>query len=257
MDIESLEKEFRKKVCDEIEIFSEGKDRFVITVPFTFEDGDFLNVILKKNETGWYFTDEGHTFMHLSYDDINFERGKRKEIINSILNTHYLENDNGELICIVEGSYFGDAFYTFIQGLIKVTDIAFIKRETIRSLFYEDFQLYLGELFGDKCVFGYRHPIKDPDGKYPVDCCVENGELLFIFGLNSDNKCRDVTITCLTYEKWDIHFNSISIFENQEDISKKVLSRFSDVIEKQYSSLSSAKERMPEYSINRGHDARI
>lgn len=142
--------------------------------------------------------------------------------------------------------YFGNAFYTFVQELIK-----------IRSLFYEDFQLYLGELFGDKCVFGYRHPIKDPDGKYPVDCCVENGELLFIFGLNSDNKCRDVTITCLTYEKWDIHFNSISIFENQEDISKKVLSRFSDVIEKQYSSLSSAKERMPEYSINRGHDARI
>ena len=124
MDIKSLEKEFRKKVCNEIELFPEGKDRFVISAPFTFEDGDFLNVVLKKNGAGWYFTDEGHTFMHLSYDDLDFERGIKKEIINSVLKTHYLENDSGELKCTVEDNYFGDAFYTFIQGLIKVTDIA-------------------------------------------------------------------------------------------------------------------------------------
>jgi len=134
MDIESLEKEFRKKVCDEIEIIGEGKDRFVVATPFTFEDGDNLNTILKKNGAGWYFTDEGHTFMHLSYDDMDFERGKRKEIIDSILKTHYLENDNGELKCPVEDNYFGDAFYTFIQGLIKVTDIAFTRRERVLTL---------------------------------------------------------------------------------------------------------------------------
>lgn len=158
MDIESLENEFRKKVCDEIEIIREGKDRFVVATPFTFEDGDNLNTILKKNGTGWYFTDEGHTFMHLSYDDLDFERGK-----------------------------------------------------------------------------------------YPVDCYVKNDVPLFIFGPYNNDKCRDSTITCLTYEKWDIPFTSIAIFENQEDINKRVLARFSDVIEKQYSSLTSAKERLPDY----------
>lgn len=247
MDIESLEKEFRKKVCDEIEIISEGKDRFVVATPFTFEDGDNLNTILKKNGSGWYFTDEGHTFMHLSYDDIDFERGKRKEIIDSILKTHYLENDNGELKCPVEDNYFGDAFYTFIQGLIKVTDIAFTRRERILSLFYEEFQGYLRDMLGDKCIFEYKDPVKDPGGKYPVDCYVKNDIPLFIFGLYNNDKCRDSTITCLTYEKWGVPFTSIAIFENQEDINKRVLARFSDVIEKQYSSLTSAKERLPDY----------
>ncbi len=247
MDIESLEKEFRKKVCDEIEIISEGKDRFVIVTPFSFEDGDILNTILKKNGAGWYFTDEGHTFMHLSYDDLDFERGKRKEIIDSILKTHYLENDNGELKCPVEENYFGDAFYTFIQGLIKVTDIAFTRRERILSLFYEEFQGCLRDMFGDKCIFDYKDPIKDPGGKYPVDCYVKNDIPLFIFGLFNNDKCRDATITCLTYEKWGIPFTSIAIFENQEDINKRVLARFSDVIEKQYSTLASAKERLPDY----------
>jgi len=247
MDIKSLEKEFRKKVCNEIELFPEGKDRFVISAPFTFEDGDFLNVVLKKNGAGWYFTDEGHTFMHLSYDDLDFERGKRKEIINSVLETHYLENDSGELKCTVEDNYFSDAFYTFIQGLIKVTDIAFTKRERIRSLFSEEFQEYLRNFFGDKCNFDYNEPIKDPGGKYPVDCYVENEVPLFIFGIYNNDKCRDAMITCLTYERWGFSFISIGIFENQEDINKKVLARFSDVIEKQYSNLSASKERLPDY----------
>jgi len=70
---------------------------------------------------------------------------------------------------------------------------------------------------------------------------------LFIFGLYNNDKCRDSTITCRTYEKWGVPFTSIAIFENQEDINKRVLARFSDVIEKQYSSLTSAKERLPDY----------
>ncbi len=122
-----IEKEFRKKVCDEIKIISESKDRFVVSTPFTFEDGDYLNIVLKKNGAGWYFTDEGHTFMHLSFDE-DFERGKRKEIIDSILKIHFLENDNGELRCPVKDDNFNDTFYTFIQGLIKVTGIDSTKR---------------------------------------------------------------------------------------------------------------------------------
>jgi hypothetical protein len=68
-----------------------------------------------------------------------------------------------------------------------------------------------------------------------------------IFGLYTNDKCNVAMITCLTYEKWKVPFTSLAIFEHQEDINKNVLARFSDVIEKQYSSLSSAKERLPDY----------
>ncbi len=38
-----------------------------------------------------------------------------------------------------------------------------------------------------------------------------------------------------------------AIFENQEEINRKVLARYSDVCEKQFASLQSAKERFDTY----------
>ena len=62
-----IEKQFREKVCKEIIITKDGIDRYYISTPFTFEDGDELVIILKKEKDKWILTDEGHTFMHLSY----------------------------------------------------------------------------------------------------------------------------------------------------------------------------------------------
>ena len=44
-----------------------------------------------------------------------------------------------------------------------------------------------------------------------------------------------------------INFRSLAIFEDQEQINRKVLARFSDVSEKQYSSLGANRERIKKY----------
>ena len=62
MDILSVEKEFKKKVCDKIRIISEGKERFRIFTPFMFEDGDHLAILMKISQKGkWVISDEGYT----------------------------------------------------------------------------------------------------------------------------------------------------------------------------------------------------
>jgi hypothetical protein len=72
-------------------------------------------------------------------------------------------------------------------------------------------------------------------------------EPLFIFALPSDDRVRDATISVLYFEAQRILFRAIGIFENQEDVNRKVLARFSDVCEKQFSSLLSNEDRIGEY----------
>lgn len=52
MDIALIESGFKKKICEKIEIFPEGQERFKIFTPFMFADGDHLVSVLKKLPKG-------------------------------------------------------------------------------------------------------------------------------------------------------------------------------------------------------------
>lgn len=80
-----------------------------------FDDGDHLVVLLKGKEDKWLFSDEGHTFMHVSYDDIDLDRGTRKKIIDTVLSNYGIKNLEGELITEVPDNQFGDALYSYLQ----------------------------------------------------------------------------------------------------------------------------------------------
>ena len=51
----------------------------------------------------------------------------------------------------------------------------------------------------------------------------------------------------MSFTKWGMSFQSLAIFEEQESINRKVLDRFSDVCDKQFSSLSGNRERIQRY----------
>ena len=70
---------------------------------------------------------------------------------------------------------------------------------------------------------------------------------LFVHALTGDAKTRDATIALLQFEKWGITHRSLAIFEEQESINRKVLARFSDVCEKQFSTLTANRERITRF----------
>ena len=136
----TIESSLRAAFSEGVSLFPEGKDRFRVFTPFVLEDGDHLSIVLRRQKNGWLLTDEGHTFMHLSYfmDEKEFRHGTRETIIANTLKKFQIEDKAGQLVLPIKGEAFGNALYSYVQGLLKINNITFLSRERVRSIFMEE-----------------------------------------------------------------------------------------------------------------------
>jgi hypothetical protein len=251
MNLEAIQADFRQKVGARISLAEEGLERYRVLTPFVAEDGDHLSIVIKRENGHWVLSDEGHTFMHLTYDidEKDFQRGSRQRIITNALSAFSVTDSEGELRLDVPGESYGNALFSFIQALLKINDVSFLSRERIKSTFIDDFKdLMEIAIPSNRRVFDWFDSKHDPEGKYMVDCRLNgNAKPLMIFALPNDDKARDATISLLQFERWGLAHRSLAIYEDQEEINRKVLARFSDMCEKQFSSLGANRDRIKTY----------
>ena len=248
MAAEIVQQDFRDKVSTKIWLEPDGDERFRVFTPFMFEDGDHLSVVLKKEGIRWVLSDEAHTYMHLTYDmeESDLHSGTRQDIISNVLSIFKIDDRDGELILEVLDERYGDALYSFIQALIKISDVSYLSRERAQSTFMEDFRALLSETAPEsRRTFDWFDPAYDLGGKYRVDCRINGMQNpLFVYALTSNLKTRDATISLLQFEKWRISHRPVAIFENKQSIGHGVLARFTDVCQTQFSSLESVRNNI-------------
>jgi Domain of unknown function DUF1828 len=251
MTVQTIEEAFKHKVCESVFLLPEGVNRYRVFVPFLFDDGDHLVIVLKKELGRWILSDEGHTFMRLTYDmeERDFQRGTRHVIITNALTAFAVQDRDGELVLPIEDEQYGDALYSFVQALLKITDVTYLTRERVRSTFLEDFRAFLiTHVPEERRMFDWHDPQRDPEGIYTVDCRVNSmPRPLYVYALSNDDRVRDATIGILHFEQLRLSFRAVGIFEDQAEINRRVLARFTDVCERQFSSLSANRDRIAAY----------
>jgi len=246
MSVENIERDFHAKVSEKIRLHTESAGRHVVLTPFMFDDGDHLVVVLKKEGERWILSDEAHTYMRLTYDikEKDLRKGTRREIISNALSMFDVSDRGGELILPVPDGCYGDALYSFIQAILKISDISFLSRERVKSTFMDDFRSLMRETVPENRMdFDWHDPERDPENIYTMDCRI-NGmpQSVFVHALTGDDKTNAATIALQQFDKWEIPYHSVAVFEHQKSIGRKVLARFSNVCQQQFPSILDDRE---------------
>ena len=160
-----------------------------------------------------------------------------------------MENEGKIFAAIENWENAGNIFYSFIQCLMSITNVSYLNREGVVSTFMDDFKSFIeNKAPAGKFEFDYCNPKHDPQSKYPVDCRINGRERpLHLYAIKNDDRCRDSTIGILRFLQWNTPFFAMGIFEDQEQINRKVLSRFTDVCDRQFSNLAENHEKIGKY----------
>jgi len=246
-----IAQDLRAAVCGAVELHPEGNDRFRVFTPFVLDDGDHVSPVLKREGSDWVVSDEGNTFMRLSYDvdDRMLQAEGRRRVMEQALGAAGVQDRNGELVSHVRDGAYGDALFSLVQAVVRIMDVTLQTRDVVRSTFVTDAVALVEQVVPPGARVRHWHdPERDREGHYPVDWRLGGSEdPVFLFLLTSPEKVQDATIVLHQFEKWGVEHRTVGIFENQEKISPRTLARFTDVAEKNFSALAGNEDRVAAY----------
>lgn len=233
-DLPLLEDRLCKTLCGHVKLRQTRQGLLQVITPFAFTDGDRFQLYVEETAAGGVrLTDFGHTLMHMSYDNdlAKFREGTRGKLLEQVMATTGIREDEGKLVLESSLEDLGSSVLLFGQALTRVHDLTFLNRARVASTFYEDLNEMLYKLVdAGKIEKDFTVPDQADADSYPIDYRIEGKRApLFMFGIASRDKARLVTIVLEHWLRANVDFDSLLVFQEQQEIPRADLARLSNV----------------------------
>lgn len=119
------------------------KDWIEITTPYLDRHNDYIQIYVKRKDSGFLLTDDGYTIEDLRHSGCDLESKKRKELLTLTLNGFGIKQDGDALVVHVSSDNFALRKHNLVQAILAVNDLFYLAVPMVASLFLEDVTSWL------------------------------------------------------------------------------------------------------------------
>lgn len=145
--VESLIDQYMKWLRSRVEIKEvEGTGFIEITTPFLDRDNDRIQLYVKTVEDKKIrLSDGGDTLSELELIGVDTQRGKRQQLIRTILLQNGVGLEGTEIYVITTYEHFPVAKNNLIRAILAINDLYFLAPKTAATAFKDDVEAFLEE----------------------------------------------------------------------------------------------------------------
>ncbi len=242
MDIKTIEI-LKSHFNNKIDFYLRRDNLWQIIIPLRHEDGDMIDIFINQEDNKIKIQDCGLTLMRLSYTyEINTPA--KETILNSILSNNNIENDDGNLYIYANYDNLYQNVMHFMSVIMKISSMKWFQKDVIKSLFFEEFSSYVEKNLDKYTPVSKFAPLKDDYNILEVDYKLDlmGDKDAYLFGVNSQDKAKNVVIALLEFQKAKLNFISIIVHESLESLPRKEQMYLTRNADKQFPLLKDFKE---------------
>jgi len=223
----------------QVNLHERRKGIWQLILPVFHEDGDMIDIYVRVSPDSGNLiriTDLGLSLMRLSY---NFEINTppREKIFETLLIQNAVMEHEGELYLDSAPELLFQSVMQFVGLVQKVCNMRLWQRDKVKSLFYEDWEVFV---FAVLSRFQPRQNVV-PLPDYPVlevDYVLEaKNKPFFLYGVGSQDRAKTAAIALLEFQKASLAFMGVIVYESMESMPKKAATYLTKNADKQFTSL--------------------
>ncbi|MBM3303442.1 MAG: DUF1828 domain-containing protein, partial [Deltaproteobacteria bacterium] len=119
------------------------KDWIEITTPYLDRHNDYLQIYVKRQNSGFLLTDDGYTIEDLKRSGCELESRKRRDLLTLTLNGFGVKLDGDSLVVQASRDNFALRKHNLVQAMLGVNDLFYLASPMVASLFLEDVTSWL------------------------------------------------------------------------------------------------------------------